>query len=151
MASRVLSALAAPLSLAAGAVRGVVAVAKSKIRERRKAKERSPHWSRLRDVFLRQHPSCAACGLRKGLQVHHKRPYHLHPELELDTTNLVTLCMTVRRQCHLDLGHGGDYGCWNPEVEADAAEVLSRRTARAVVEKRARMARLRTDQPSSSS
>jgi len=137
----------APFRFAARAVRGAVAIVRSKARERRKDKERSPKWPHVRDVYLRQHPTCAGCGRHRALQVHHKRPYHLHPELELDQSNLIGLCMTLMRQCHLDIGHGGDFGHWNPNVDADASEALSGRTGRAVVERRACASRLKDDAP----
>ena len=62
---------------------------------------------------------CRGCGTKKHLQVHHKKPFHLHPELELDPKNLITLCMDVWR-CHIELGHSGDWKAYNPHVEDDA-------------------------------
>lgn len=55
-------------------------------------KKRSSKWDKVRDDFIKLNPSCAVCGSTKNLQVHHKKPFHLFPELELDVNNLVTLC-----------------------------------------------------------
>lgn len=60
-----------------------------------------------------------ACGGVKLLQVHHKKPFHLDPSLELDLTNLITLCMG-KAECHLLLGHGGSFKAYNPTIQADA-------------------------------
>lgn len=80
---------------------------------------RSYHWPAVEHAHLIAHPFCAVCGTGKRLQVHHKKPFHLHPELELDPENLLTLCMGTL-SCHLLFGH---LGCWktiNPHVDADA-------------------------------
>lgn len=77
---------------------------------------RSPHWHALERRWLATHPECVACGTRADLNVHHIAPFHLCPERELDTTNLITLC----RAHHLSLGHHGDWRSVNPNVIADA-------------------------------
>ena len=52
---------------------------------------RSGKWREIERNHLREEPSCCACGGVKNLQVHHEKPFHLHPELELVDTNLITL------------------------------------------------------------
>ena len=64
------------------------------------------------------HPTCAACGSNKRLQVHHIQPFHLYPELELEPTNLITLCMDIS-ECHLLLGHGDNFRMFNPDILND--------------------------------
>ena len=81
---------------------------------------RSALWPKVRAAFLREHPVCAACGVSKDLELHHVRPYHLHPELELDFANLITLCDYAGRGCHFCLGHLYDWRRWNPHVREDA-------------------------------
>ena len=83
---------------------------------------RSPKWPSVRLKHLLAHHSCAACGSTTDLEVHHKKPYHLHPELELDPTNLLTLCESDKNgvNCHLLFGHLGDYHSYNPNVSEDA-------------------------------
>lgn len=83
--------------------------------------ERSPEWSNLRDEFIRNHPVCFLCGTAKDLQVHHKKPFHLYPELELDPDNLITLCTSKYWgfNCHLIAGHGGCYKFENPWIMED--------------------------------
>jgi 5-methylcytosine-specific restriction enzyme A len=86
------------------------------------APKRSTHWKTLEHHFLQEHPICEACGTHIRVQVHHKKPFHIHPELELNTTNLISLCMS-RRECHLWIGHGGNFKEWNPKVEDYAAMI----------------------------
>ena len=86
------------------------------------AGKRSSKWGEVRGRYLKEHPSCAVCGHTKKLEVHHKLPFHLNPELELDVNNLITLCETKKHGivCHLLIGHLGNYKTYNPEVETDA-------------------------------
>ena len=85
---------------------------------------RSGRWPALERKWLGLHPTCAACGNSEQCSVHHKRPFHLHPDLELDPANLITLC--ERHCCHLMVGHCGDWHAYNPHVEEDS-KVLRRR------------------------
>lgn len=86
---------------------------------------RSPKWQTVRNAFLDKHPNCEACGNgnRKQLNVHHKVPFHVAPERELDESNLVTLCEAggkLGMNCHLTLGHLGNWKAWNDHVLEDA-------------------------------
>jgi hypothetical protein len=83
--------------------------------------QRSPHWSSVRKQHLKNYPFCAVCEDTKNLNVHHKKPFHLHPELELEPNNLVTLCENKSYGifCHLLIGHLGNYKNINPNVEED--------------------------------
>lgn len=81
------------------------------------ARRRSPAWDEVERAFRESHSACAICGAKERLQVHHKVPFHLRPDLELETANLVTLCMSFTRECHLRIGHGGDFRAFNPSVE----------------------------------
>lgn len=87
---------------------------------------RSPHWEAVRRVWIHAYPSCAACGGTASLQVHHIKPFHKHPDLELDIDNLITLCEAEARNCHYCFGHGYCWRGWNPQVVEDAARFLSR-------------------------
>lgn len=85
---------------------------------------RSGAWPRVRREHLAREPACIACGRRADLEVHHVVPYHVRPELELDPTNLVTLCADP---CHLVFGHLLDFRRRsNPHVREDAAAYRSR-------------------------
>ena len=57
------------------------------------------------------------------LEVHHIVPYHKNPNLELDSSNLITLCESKSYGivCHRSVGHIGDYKKTNPNVVEDAA------------------------------
>lgn len=96
----------------------------SEMREKSKEKTRSPLWSRARDEYVKEHPECAACSSKNHLQVHHIKPFHIHPELELDPTNFIVLCMDID-DCHLNIGHGDSFKAYNPNVREDAAKFLS--------------------------
>lgn len=94
--------------------------------------KRSSHWSSVRAQHLVKQPKCAVCGGAEKLQVHHIHPFHLHPELELDPDNLITLCESGpgKLNCHIIFGHLGNFRSYNPDVEQDAtiwAEKFSHR------------------------
>jgi 5-methylcytosine-specific restriction endonuclease McrA len=80
---------------------------------------RSSSWSEVRNEHIRKNPYCEVCG-RKGTllkpnSVHHKKPFHLHPELELEKSNLITLCP----EDHLTFGHLKNWSSWNESVVLD--------------------------------
>ncbi len=74
---------------------------------------RSSMWSKVRKAFISVNSVCEVCGKKKGLEVHHKLPFHLYPELELDSGNLATLC----RKHHLTIGHLEYWKSYNPQLE----------------------------------
>jgi 5-methylcytosine-specific restriction endonuclease McrA len=87
---------------------------------KRHGHERSSEWPRVEKEHLRREPACAACGYRgKGLKVHHIKPFHLHPNLELDPNNLITLCEIKKNDHHLLIGHLDDWESYNPNVRED--------------------------------
>ena len=85
--------------------------------------KRSPKWPTVEKKHIKKNPTCAACGGTLHLNVHHKKPFHLFPELELESTNLITLCMDGDKDCHIKLGHGGNFKAYNPNVEEDVLTV----------------------------
>jgi 5-methylcytosine-specific restriction enzyme A len=60
----------------------------------------APAWSKVRDYVLTRDPFCKKCllnGIEKpSVEVHHKKPLELFPELGLDESNLEGLC----KECH---------------------------------------------------
>lgn len=92
--------------------------AQSYRREAKKRATRSPKWPAVERAHLKEHPTCAGCGGSDHVQVHHIKPFHLHPELELDPNNLVSACMD-RSECHLRIAHGGSFKAYNPNVMLD--------------------------------
>lgn len=83
---------------------------------------RSPEWPEVAREHLLHQPACAACGYQgQGIQVHHIRPFHLFPQLELDPTNLITLCEVKGRDHHLLLGHLDDWESYNLNVREDVS------------------------------
>ena len=86
---------------------------------------RSPQWEKVRKDHLKIEPVCQLCGSSKDLQVHHKKPYHLYPELELVQSNLVTVCTSKAWgfNCHSTIAHGGNFKWENPWVVEDIAKM----------------------------
>jgi 5-methylcytosine-specific restriction enzyme A len=90
-------------------------------------KKRSSKWPFLRKSFLEANDSCAACGGTEYLEVHHVVPFHENPKLELDITNLIALCdKPGHANCHLEIGHLGNFKKENPNVREDAAKILKK-------------------------
>lgn len=88
--------------------------------------QRSGRWPALRDKFIRHNPYCAACGRTESLEAHHIVPFQEDRELELEPSNLLTLCRT----CHFVFGHLGDWASWNPEARQDSATYFEKRLRR---------------------
>jgi 5-methylcytosine-specific restriction enzyme A len=82
---------------------------------------RSPKWQTIRKNHLEKYPNCMACGRNKKLEVHHIKPVHLFPELELDPENLMTLCADP---CHIVFGHFMNFKKWNPDAVLDTSQYL---------------------------
>lgn len=83
---------------------------------------RSSRWRGVRNDYLKGR-TCAVCGGRRSLIAHHIIPFHLAPDLELDPQNLIALCEAGRYgiNCHLLIGHLGNFQRANPFVVAFAA------------------------------
>jgi hypothetical protein len=84
---------------------------------------RSPKWQTIRKNHLKNNPFCIACGRDAKLEVHHKIPVHMSPELELDPSNLVTLCADP---CHLLFGHLMNFKSYNKSVIEDCSVYLNK-------------------------
>jgi hypothetical protein len=91
---------------------------------------RSRSWGGVRKAHLDKQPFCQVCGRSNHLEVHHIKDYSSFPELELEFTNLITLCGGSTR-CHFVFGHLGDWGSINPDIVEDAelyrCKILNRR------------------------
>jgi len=123
----------AQIKRAARVVRAVV---------REKAKSvRSSKWRAVRKTHMDAHPECAVCAATKLLQVHHVTPFSDRPDLELEPTNLITLCMT-KTECHLLVGHGDRFSCFNPHVVQDAKVVRANPALLAMIVSKAERSRL---------
>jgi 5-methylcytosine-specific restriction enzyme A len=90
-------------------------------KEKCAGKKRSREWPKVRKAYLKEHPKCFVCLGTKKLNVHHCQVFHLHPELELDPKNLITLCENDKGgiNCHLAFGHLGSFKSWNENVRED--------------------------------
>jgi 5-methylcytosine-specific restriction enzyme A len=93
-------------------------IIRSKVKDIAIGKKRSSKWHSVEKHFLANNPCCAICNGTKRLNVHHKKPFHLFPELELEVSNLVTLCMGDK-ECHLRIGHAGSFRSYNPNIDSD--------------------------------
>ena len=86
---------------------------------------RSPKWESVRLNHLKEFPCCACCGRSIYLNVHHIKPFHEYPDLELSKTNLITLCEYPSLNCHLFMGHLLNWKLANPRVRVDTNRYLA--------------------------
>ena len=112
------------IKLLFAAVNHGVNLVKNSLRDVGIATKRSSKWPKVERDFKESNPNCACCNSNIRIQVHHKMPFHLNKELELDPNNLISLCMSTK-ECHLRLGHGSDFKAYNPNIEKDA-KILSK-------------------------
>ena len=83
---------------------------------------RSPEWKEVRKLHLDYQHECQACKKKSNLEVHHIVPVHINRTLELEPSNLLTLC----DRCHLVFGHLSDYKSWNENVIEDCSVYLNK-------------------------
>lgn len=76
---------------------------------------RHPDWQRVSAAF-KVGKACAFCGGLTDLEVHHIRPFHQFPELEMAEGNWIVLCGDGGRGCHFLAGHLGNWQRWNSEI-----------------------------------
>jgi len=74
-------------------------------------------WNKFRIEFIKKNPFCSICKGKTSLQVHHIKPFHIWPELELDINNLIVLCEEKGLNCHLRFGHLNDWVSYNPLIQ----------------------------------
>ena len=89
--------------------------------ERTLGAARSPEWPKVRNAYIKTHPTCELCGERKSLNVHHIKDFSTYPELELEPLNFIALC----EPHHLLAGHLMNFRSINPNVREDAAHFLA--------------------------
>lgn len=89
---------------------------------------RSSRWPAVRAAHLKANPTCAACGAREKLEVHHLYPvgWPHGADFELEPGNLLTLCERATHNCHFWVGHLGDWKSRNPHARLDASQLLTR-------------------------
>jgi 5-methylcytosine-specific restriction enzyme A len=82
---------------------------------------RNPKWSKESKEWMGDKP-CAVCGGIKNRNVHHMVPFHIDPSREMDSTNWIVLCDADKNgmNCHLSMGHLGNYKSYNSNVVFDA-------------------------------
>lgn len=83
---------------------------------------RSSKWSSFAKEVIKDHPYCSSCGDTRQLHVHHIKPFHLYPELELEKDNVIVLCMKFK--CHFIVGHLKNWKSWNNHVKEMAQNTL---------------------------
>ena len=91
-------------------------------RPRRNKVSRSGAWKRIAKGHLRTEPNCAICGRSKPVTVHHIIPTSVAPELELEPSNLITLCKQshTSKGCHFTIGHRNNWKSYNPTIRTTA-------------------------------
>ncbi len=75
--------------------------------------EHDYQWSKLAKTFIKTHNTCVLCTTLKNLEVHHKKPWQLFPDLRYNEKNLITLC----RECHFRFGHCLNWKNYNDKIE----------------------------------
>lgn len=81
---------------------------------------RSSGWSKVRREHLKKNPYCIVCGTKKMPSVHHLVPFKEVPELELEPSNLATLCRKFKH--HFTFGHLMNWRTYNNKVREIAFE-----------------------------
>lgn len=88
---------------------------------------RSPLWEQTKREYFKTHLKiCAGCGTVKGIQVHHIKDFSDFPEDELKPKNFLLLCENTTQNCHINIGHSGNFKSINPNSVADAKANLER-------------------------
>ncbi len=80
---------------------------------------RSTHWATVRKEHLKRECQCQWCGTFQNLEVHHCIPFHMDHAMELDQSNLITLCENGdgHENCHFHHGHNGtSWSDFNPNI-----------------------------------
>lgn len=91
---------------------------------------RSPKWRKLKLEYQSQFPTCAACGTKRCINIHHILPVWKFPHLELVWENLISLCDEGEHNCHLHLGHLHNFKSYNPDIVEHAKLMLAAVLAR---------------------
>jgi hypothetical protein len=86
--------------------------------------KRSTKWPTVRKKYFEKNPTCAACGGKEEIQIHHCIPFHLDMTKELSEDNLISLC--DKNNCHFMFGHLCCWYSYNPNVREDAAKILEK-------------------------
>lgn len=111
--------------------RQLVAVSREKDKTRRSAS-----FDALAQSVIALRARCCACAGSAQLQTHH---VVVGSALEFERSNILVLCMGAN-ECHLRIGHGGDWRRRNPTVVFDAAESLRFPERRPAIHRRAAQA-----------
>lgn len=100
--------------------------------ERRLVFDRAAGWPAVRAQWLKDHPTCAACGRAADPRIvivpHHVVPVHVDPSRELYPDNLISLCEPSTPGpwgCHFWVGHLGDWRCVNTFSREVAKDMLA--------------------------
>ena len=73
---------------------------------------RSSEWPKFVKTIKKERGRCAICSKKKGLEGHHRLPFHLYPKLELDPANIIILC----RRHHFIFGHLEYWKSYNTQI-----------------------------------
>ena len=77
---------------------------------------RDPKWRTFRNNYLVD-KRCAICDSPENLELHHKKAFRDHPELELSSDNVVALCENPSRNCHFVFGHLMNWRLINDDLD----------------------------------
>lgn len=69
------------------------------------SKPRDKRWAKESKQYLADNPHCVVCGTSDYCVVHHLKPFHLFPELEMCPMYWRTVCETPSHNDHFAVGH----------------------------------------------
>ena len=81
----------------------------------------SGKWRKAKRAYYKKYGKvCKCCGASKKkdkIELHHKLPRHLFPELALAEDNFISLCNRKGVGCHFRHGHMGNYHNYNQSIK----------------------------------
>ena len=84
---------------------------------------RDKRWAKESRQFLADNPHCVVCGTTDYCVVHHVKPFHLFPELEMDWRYWRTVCETPSHNDHFAVGHLFNWSRYNQEFDELAKRI----------------------------
>lgn len=82
--------------------------------------KRDPRWAQFRrEIIFQRGYKCEATGKTENIELHHCKPFHKYPELELDPDNVILL----ERGVHFDIAHLCSWRSWNKDIKEDARKL----------------------------
>ena len=78
--------------------------------------KRHKWWNKLKQKYLQENPKCEWCG-QDADTVHHIIPVHVNRDLEMEESNLMSLCDNRTRKCHFIVAHYCHWVKYNDKIK----------------------------------